>query len=74
VKDPAKIALFLHRVDKACARMNSGTTALAALTVMVVFMGALRASQIAIELGAAAAAAIPYSAMSSGMPIINPWN
>lgn len=69
MKNIAKIALFLHRFDKACARMNSGMTAFAAvLAVMVVFMGAIRA---AATVSAAASAA--DSAVSSAKPILALW-
>jgi len=68
--DMMKITLFLKRVDRICARMTAGLSAVAiVLAVMVVSMGVIRVSEIATDLGANAP--VPYSAMSSDQPIFN---
>ncbi|HVA14912.1 MAG TPA: hypothetical protein VNF99_16825 [Stellaceae bacterium] len=70
--DMMKITLFLKRVDGFCARMNAGLSAVAiVLAAMVVSMSVIRASDIAIDLGANAP--VPYSALSSDTPIFNSW-
>lgn len=70
--DMVKITLFLKRVDRICAGMNAGLSAVAiVLAVMVTSIGVMRASEIVIDLSANAP--MPYSATSPDQPIINFW-
>lgn len=61
----------LQRLDQICARMNSGLTAVAVvLGLMVAYMGAIRAAEVATDLGATAPAA---PNMAADHPVFNLW-
>ena len=71
--DMMKITLFLKRVDRVCARMNAGLSAVAiVLGMMVVSMSVLRASEIATDLGGVPMP-LAYLAISSDQPTANAW-
>lgn len=62
----------LGRIDKVCARLNAGLSAFASvLTAVVIVAGAIRASEIAIDLSDRAAAV--YSSTSSTQTPVSFW-
>ena len=55
MNDQMNFSELLARLDKACEKMNAGLGAIATvLAVLVVFMGVIRASEVAVDLGVAA--------------------
>ncbi len=55
MNDQMNFSELLARLDKACEKMNAGLGAIATvLAALVVFMGVIRASEVAADLGLAA--------------------